>query len=608
MATGSFTPTNINVWEYAAVNTNTYNGNGRYLAFRVPQDMTNTFYVDNVNVDYIPSCVAVSNIQSSNVTATEADITWDAGGFESSWNYFYGETGTVDITMTYLSQSTNQNSLHLTGLTPNTNYTVFVQSSCGGGEESGWMLYEFTTQCLPMQVPYYETFENYSGVTTYTAEVLPDCWSRINTGSYSSYIGMPVIYAGASYAQSGNNSLYFYSSQSLSSDYGNLYAILPEIDDAVTPLNTLQVSFGIRKYSTSYDANLVVGVMSDINNISTFVPVDTVQAANTTYSDVTVSLANYTGTGRYITLFMDKNLSTTTTCGAYVDNIMVELLSQCDAPTNLVVSNVSQTSATFSWTAGGNESSWEVVAVPHGDEISSATPMTVNTSSTTLSGLASGTVYDVYVRAICPGNSGYSSYLFQSFTTECYPLAQLPFSENFDSGNGISTATTTLNNLPVCWHYINGATNTYSGAPYVYNAASYAASGTNSLRFYTTTATAFTPQYAILPQIDVQQHPINTLQLELDVRKYSTSYDYFALVVGVMTDPANDSTFVPVDTIFATSVDYVNHFIYLDDYQGTGSYIALMASNQAGVNYNGGYRGSERLIFSEGYSSMLKFS
>ena len=589
VATGSFTPTEINVWEYAAINTVNYTGNGRYLAFRVPQDMTTTFYVDDVNVDYKPNCVAVTNIQSSNVTATEADITWDAGGSESTWNYFYGPSDAVDMTMTYLSAITNTNSLHLTGLTPNTNYTVFVQSYCDDGETGAWMLYDFNTQCLPMQIPYYETFENYAGVTSYTDEVLPDCWHRINTGSYSYYLGMPVIYGNGTYAQEGNNSLYFYSSQSLSTDYGNLYAILPEVDADVTPVNTLQISFGIRKYLASYDANLVVGVMSDVNNIATFVPMDTVQAANTTYSDVTVSLANYTGTGRYITLFLDKNLSTTTTCGAYVDNIMVETLPQCDAPTNLVVSNVSQTSATLSWTAGGNETSWEVTVVPHGDEISSVTPMTVNANPTTLTGLTDGTVYDVYVRAICPGNTGYSSYVFESFTTNCYPLAQLPFSENFDSENGISTATSTTNNLPVCWHYINTGTNTYSGCPYVYNSSSYAASGTNSLRFYSGTASAYAPQYAILPQIDVQQNPINTLQLELDMRKYSTSYTHFSIVVGVMTDPANDSTFVPVDTLYANSTGYENHFVYFNNYQGTGSYIALLASNQAGVNINGGY-------------------
>ena len=137
------------------------------------------------------------------------------------------------------------------------------------------MSFTFTTPCLPMQLPYYENFEGYTGVTSYTDEVLPDCWSRINTGSYSYYLGMPIIYGSATYAQSGMNSLYFYTNQSMTTDYGNLYAILPEIDTDVHPLNTLQISFAARKYLSSYDCYLVVGAIEDVTDPTTFVPVDT---------------------------------------------------------------------------------------------------------------------------------------------------------------------------------------------------------------------------------------------------------------------------------------------------------------------------------------------
>ncbi len=589
VATGSFTPSTTNTWEYAAINTSGYNGTGRYIAFRVPQDFTNTFYIDDVTMRYIPNCFAVRNIQATNITATEAEISWIPGGNETTWNYFYGVSGSVNLSMTDQSQTTNTNSLHLTDLQPKTNYTIYIQSSCDEGETSGWMVYEFTTLCLPTQIPYYETFESYTGVTSYTDEVLPDCWSRINTGSYSSYLGLPIIYGNATYAQNGNNSLYFYSSQSLTTDYGNLYAILPEIDVNVNPIHTLQISFGLRKYLSSYDCNLIVGVIADVADRTTFVAVDTVTATSTTYSTVTVDFSSYSGTGRHIALFLDKNLSTTTSCGAYVDNIVVEPIPQCAAPTNLAVSNVTQTSATLNWTAGSSETSWEVAVVPQGDLVITAVPVTVNAPTLTLSTLTAGTKYDVYVRAICPNNTGYSIYTVLTLTTECYPLAQLPFNENFDSENGITTATTSMNNLPTCWHYINAGTNTYSGLPFVYNAASYANSGSNSLRFYTGTATTYYPQYAVLPQLDVQQYPVNTLQLELDMRKYSTSYDFFALVVGVMTDPSDDSTFVPVDTLYGNSVEYTNQFVYFTNYQGNGSYIALMAPKQMGISINGGY-------------------
>ena len=123
----------------------------------------------------------------------------------------------------------------------------------------------------------------------------------------------------------------------------------------------------------------------------------------------------------------------------------------------------------------------------------------------------------------------------------------------------------------------------------MYSTTTQAASGTSTLRFYTGTASAYAPQYAILPQIDVQQHPVNTLQLQFDVRKNSTSYEYFALVVGVMSDPTDVTTFTSVDTLYIRSIDYVNEFVYFNHYQGTGSHIALMAPNYLGVSINGGY-------------------
>ena len=588
VSTGFYTPSALNTWEYAAINTNSYTGHGRYLAIRVPQNLTCTLYVDDITVRYIPSCHPVTDITVTQLTSSQADIIWTPGGTESSWNYFYGPADSVDISMASLSQFSNSNNLSLTDLSPQTTYILFVQSDCGD-ETSGWMTYSFTTPCLPMQLPYYENFEGYNGVTSYTEEVLPDCWSRINTGSYSYYLGMPVIYGNATYAQSGLNSLYFYTNQSMTTDYGNLYAILPEIDTDVYPLNTLQISFAARQYLSSYDCYLVVGAIEDITDLTTFVPVDTIQSTTTTYSNYTVSFASYNGTARHIALYMNKDMSTTTTNGCYVDDIVVETLPQCDAPTNLAASNITQTSVTVTWTPASGTTSWEVYAVHEGDMMTTVSPVVVNSATADLSGLDAGTSYDIYVRTICPNGSGYSNYTRLTFTTECYPFTQIPFEENFDSYSGVSATTTPLNNLPPCWHYINTGTNNYSGCPYIYSTTTQAASGLNTLRFYTGTPSAYTAQYAILPQIDVQQHPINTLQLQFDVRKNSTSYEYFALVVGVMTDPTDVTTFTSVDTLFVRSMDYVNEFVYFDHYQGTGSYIALLASDLFGVSYNGGY-------------------
>ena len=85
----------------------------------------------------------------------------------------------------------------------------------------------------------------------------------------------------------------------------------------------------------------------------------------------------------------------------------------CVAPTNLTVSDVTATSATMSWTAGGSETSWKV-----GYKLQSASQWqeaTVQTTSYNLEGLTASSTYDVRVKALCA--NGESDFVTSSFTT-----------------------------------------------------------------------------------------------------------------------------------------------------------------------------------------------
>jgi len=73
-------------------------------------------------------------------------------------------------------------------------------------------------------------------------------------------------------------------------------------------------------------------------------------------------------------------------------------------PTNLVATNLSQTSATLGWTTTGPETSWEIIVLL----ANSPAPLPNNplwtaapTNPFTFNGLTSGTRYDFYVRPIC---------------------------------------------------------------------------------------------------------------------------------------------------------------------------------------------------------------
>jgi gliding motility-associated-like protein len=78
-------------------------------------------------------------------------------------------------------------------------------------------------------------------------------------------------------------------------------------------------------------------------------------------------------------------------------------LPTCPKPINLVASNVTQTSATLSWTEQGTATSWQIYIVPFGSL--PPTPGTLGILTTTpsyvMTNLPPGTAYTFYVRAVC---------------------------------------------------------------------------------------------------------------------------------------------------------------------------------------------------------------
>ncbi|RZJ69105.1 T9SS type A sorting domain-containing protein [Flavobacterium sp.] len=77
--------------------------------------------------------------------------------------------------------------------------------------------------------------------------------------------------------------------------------------------------------------------------------------------------------------------------------------SQCTAPTALTVSAVTETSATFAWTATGTATSWEVIALSMGSPAPSNTTNGIvsNTTTFTYTNLECGYPYVLYVRSVC---------------------------------------------------------------------------------------------------------------------------------------------------------------------------------------------------------------
>ena len=534
--------------------------------------------------DYTVTCIA-PNVYVSDATENSLTVNWAPGNNESSWEVEYNSS----TDSTWVSQGTVTNAPYtINGLQPNTLYNIRMRSVCGGGEFSNWVTVSERTACAPIAaVPYMENFDSWTGATTTSVSDnnLPYCWSYFNEGTNTSYSGYPIIYASATYAASGSNSMRFYT-YTTAGTYDDQTAILPPVDVTTLPINTLQLTFDARQNTTSYPFVLEVGVMTDPTDINTFMLVSTITCQSTTYTNYEIPLSQYTGTGAYIAIRAPQP-SANYNYG-YVDNVVLENIPTCPKPTQVHVVSSTSTSVELGWTENGTASNWDIEYGPVGFAIGSGTEVSASTNPFTVSGLNPSTVYDFYVRANCGGGdvSNYAPVFTAS--TECEPISQLPYTENFDGVSGATTTSVSTNNLPICWRNLNQGTSTsYSGYPIVYNTTSYAASGSNSMRFYTyTTSGTYDDQMAILPEIDVNTFPMNTLQLSFDARNNSTYT--FTLVIGVISNPADKTTFVPVDTLITNTGSYATYEFPLSNYTGNGHYIALMAPRPAS-SYNSGY-------------------
>ncbi len=207
-------------------------------------------------------------------------------------------------------------------------------------------------------------------------------------------------------------------------------------------------------------------------------------------------------------------------------------------------------------------------------------------NSLTITGLDTYTTYYAYLRTNCADNaSGYTEWTSTQFQTSM--LNSLPYVENFNQKKTTSdyavingwTFATDIDNAGVPFVYV-GAFSTYK--------QNYSVDSTSYLAFVGAASTSVSPVpkgkyvYAATPELDG-----NLSQCEVSF--WGTAYSYIAngatkdyaaeLTVGVMTNPADYTTFTPVKTVTVESGYQFKHFVVsLSDYQGNGKYVALRSA------------------------------
>ncbi|MDO5760193.1 MAG: fibronectin type III domain-containing protein, partial [Bacteroidota bacterium] len=534
--------------EYYDVSLASYTGTGSYICMRATSDASYTYaYVDDVKLDVIPQCSRPNNVIAS-VTENSATITWTSTG--SDFEIYYKTSTDSDYTM--ISDFDSQEGEYsawtttLSNLTSSTNYDVWVKVICDDNSMDTSNIVRFATSCVAISsVPVLWNFEE-EGNSDDGSYSLPLCWSRIGTGNY------PYCNTSTSYAVSGTKVLYFYGA--------NRYAVLPQVDVAELPMNTLQLSFYAKTTSTTGNT-IQIGVMTSQTDTLTFSPISTIElSSNTLYYDV--PLSSYTGTGSYIAIRSRGGSS----AYAYIDDMTLDVIPACTRP-NDITSTPSTESLTITWTSTGSD--FEIYYKESGEETYVTTTnysagSESNTWTSTINGLNPTTNYDVYIKVNCNDATELLSNT-ETFATSCTMISTVPKTWDFETtGN-----TTDSYPLPLCWTR-TGVTSNY---PYSYTSASYAVSGSKVLYFYGAN------KYAVLPQIDTMELPINTLQLSFYARRGTSAN---TIQIGVMSSPTDTLTFSLISSLTLTNTS-TYYEIPLDTYTGTGEYIAIRSYGGSSV-------------------------
>ena len=519
-------------------------------------------YFDDLRVRLAPTCSKLAAIADpTDITASSATFAWTAGGSETNFEYVIAEKDSTPDWSSPVAVDGASSVTVSSGLQPNTAYDFYVRANCGDGDiNKGDALHvSFTTKCLAVsEFPWFEHFDS----ITAGSGILPDCWSKINTASSSSYSSYPYVFTNGSYstyAHSASNGLYFYTYYSTTSSYSgeDEYAILPQMSS----LEGKRISF----YAKGYNATgiIKVGTMSDPSDASTFAEIQSI-TLTTSYEKYTVDLS---GSNHYIALKVTKPTTTYAYNGAYVDDITVEDIPSCLEPTGLAFVEATANSAKFNLTAGGTETAWDFYySTENVAPTAETVPQVVAAADTAISsGLNPNTLYYVWVRAHCSDTdqSPWSEGI--SFRSGCAPYEAASFSDDFEDGI-------------YCWTVGNlQSEDGVSHVPYPYWKAAY--NGENGLYMiaYKSSGTVHDSAYAVLPQMNYGEKSLKDFSISFYAKAPNLS-DNTHLILGVVADPADSLASFEQITQFDLTTSFDIYEYSFASYEGSKPYIVLLAT------------------------------
>lgn len=238
----------------------------------------------------------------------------------------------------------------------------------------------------------------------------------------------------------------------------------------------------------------------------------------------------------------------------------------CRTVSNLAISNLTANSVDLTWADLNNTGA--TYSIYNGEQLLGTVAAGVYSYSVT--GLEGNTEYTLSVVANC-SESDASAAKSVTFRTECGIISSLPWTEGFESVPNGSYQ------MPYCWTRPSSGNYPYSYANTSYSNYSY--NGDRCL--YTYSYSAGSSYYAVSPQVDVANYPLNGNMVTFWARNNNMNSTY-NVEVGTMSDPSDISTFTTLQTITVTGTTYTKYIAKLTNAPATDAYIALKISLASG--------------------------
>lgn len=518
--------------------------------------------IDNFKISRL-TCRMPQGLSVSDITANTASFSWNDDEDGMSWQYACVAAGQTPTEYAIVAQ----NSIVVEGLEESSAYDFYLRKYCGEEDQSEAIMLSFQTKQMPVEVGvlFSDDFED-GNHWLFNNGTLENAWvygtaAHNGEGTHALYISND---GGTTNAYTNTKEATVFATKMLHFEKGAYTFQYDWLANGESNYDLLRVALVPNSIELEASSAMLPGLGSTSGNAlanalpTGWIALDGGSKLNlqTAWQTFTTDAINVEEGNYMVVLLWRDDTSSGAQTPAAVDNFSISRIV-CATPADFAAIDTTATTTSIEliWTPMSEETNWVIRYREQGAEDWDVVPAANDTFL--LEGLNPSTVYEAQVATQCDPEDAtaigtYSASI--TFATECAPFAAI--NEDFEGSL-------------VCWSAIQDG----NGYPTILsNYPEDAHSGSKFLYFASQVGYEPQDEYLVLPELISLENMRLKFYACNDVE---TASENAILAIGIMTDPADSTTFVGLDTIELTSATYAQYVVPFTAYTGDGKYVAI---------------------------------